>query len=187
MGKNLADFTVIVERKMVEVMGHARGDRNWSGAKKLVVSLGFWCFNPALTFRKMAEQTRSVVLTSGTLAPLNTFSSELATEFPLRTEANHVIDGSQVWATTLSHGTIDVDIVRALISSLASTNAGRCCNTGLRGLDHAARHFVLIGPTFGALLWAHVRPDPAEAPGDVQERPPAAVPGRDRPDLVRQQ
>jgi Fanconi anemia group J protein len=32
------------------------------------------------------------------------FSSELAVDFPIQLEANHVIDRKQVWIGTLSHG-----------------------------------------------------------------------------------
>jgi hypothetical protein len=33
--------------------------------------LAFWCMNPAVIFRDMAKDTRSVILTSGTLSPVS--------------------------------------------------------------------------------------------------------------------
>ncbi|KAI7860453.1 hypothetical protein BDC45DRAFT_494473 [Circinella umbellata] len=66
--------------------------------------LAFWCLNPAIIFKDMTKDTRSVVLTSGTLSPLNTFASELETDFPIRLEANHVIDRSQVWIRSIAQG-----------------------------------------------------------------------------------
>eukprot|EP00891_Asterochloris_glomerata_P003472 jgi/Astpho2/3472/e_gw1.00055.1.1_t len=51
------------------------------------------------------EAARCVVLTSGTLAPMDTFASELGTGFPLTLEAPHVVDMKrQVWAGAVSAG-----------------------------------------------------------------------------------
>lgn len=38
----------------------------------------------------------SIVLTSGTLSPMDSFSSELGVKFSIQLEANHVINKSQV-------------------------------------------------------------------------------------------
>ncbi|KAI7898833.1 helicase C-terminal domain-containing protein [Cokeromyces recurvatus] len=66
--------------------------------------LAFWCLNPAILFNLMAENTHSVILTSGTLSPLNTFAAELGAKFTGKLEANHVIKPSQVWVSAISHG-----------------------------------------------------------------------------------
>jgi Fanconi anemia group J protein len=85
--------------------------RGWLGkggqaATTLVktITLHFWCLNPAVCFDELKEACRSIVLTSGTLSPLDTFASELDVRFPVTLEANHVIDRKQVWVGTLSHG-----------------------------------------------------------------------------------
>ena len=37
--------------------------------------IGFWCFNPGLGFQKIINlQPRTIILTSGTLAPMKSFS-----------------------------------------------------------------------------------------------------------------
>ncbi|KAI8973453.1 helicase C-terminal domain-containing protein [Mycotypha africana] len=72
--------------------------------------LAFWCLNPAIIFRNMCEHTRSVILTSGTLAPLNTFASELGVDFNQRLEANHVIKPSQVWISAIGRGPNNVSL-----------------------------------------------------------------------------
>ena len=59
-------------------------------------SIHFWCLNPAVTFEDFKMDVRSIVLTSGTLSPMASFSSELDMEFPIQLEANHVIDKKQV-------------------------------------------------------------------------------------------
>jgi Fanconi anemia group J protein len=50
----------------------------------------------------MASSARSVILTSGTMSPLDTFASELGATFPHTVEANHVIKPQQMWAGTVS-------------------------------------------------------------------------------------
>lgn len=36
-----------------------------------------WSLNPAVAFRSIAEEARSIILTSGTLSPLDSFASEV--------------------------------------------------------------------------------------------------------------
>ncbi|KAI9486606.1 MAG: helicase C-terminal domain-containing protein [Benjaminiella poitrasii] len=72
--------------------------------------LAFWCLNPAILFNNMIEDTHSVILTSGTLSPLNTFAAELGTSFPGELEANHVIKPSQVWISAIPQGPTGVSL-----------------------------------------------------------------------------
>ncbi|XP_052202294.1 uncharacterized protein LOC127808030 isoform X2 [Diospyros lotus] len=68
-------------------------------------SLSLWCLNPAVVFRDIANLSLSVILTSGTLSPMNSFSSELGVQFGTCLEAPHVIDvESQLWAAVISTG-----------------------------------------------------------------------------------
>ena len=46
----------------------------------MLVELCLWTLNPAIAFRDVAANTHSVILTSGTLAPLNSFASEARTK-----------------------------------------------------------------------------------------------------------
>ncbi|KAL8591949.1 hypothetical protein ACOMHN_020427 [Nucella lapillus] len=70
--------------------------RKHQGKKRSVevFALNFWCMNPAVGFADF-ECVRSVILTSGTLSPMESFQSELAQPFPITLEANHVIPDSQ--------------------------------------------------------------------------------------------
>ncbi|CAG5124041.1 unnamed protein product [Candidula unifasciata] len=68
-----------------------------------VYTLNFWCMNPGVAFSDFSE-TRSIILTSGTLSPMSSFQSELGLEFKIQLETNHVIDDSQVWVGTLGRG-----------------------------------------------------------------------------------
>jgi Fanconi anemia group J protein len=70
-----------------------------------VVELGLWLLNPAVTFGEVAGVARSVILTSGTLAPIESFASELGTTFDVQLEAPHVVDMKrQVWAGIIDAG-----------------------------------------------------------------------------------
>jgi Rad3-related DNA helicase len=60
-------------------------------------TLSYWCFSPGVSMRQLAGMhVRSVLLTSGTLAPLDSFAHELQLPFRISLENPHVIDPSQV-------------------------------------------------------------------------------------------
>ncbi|KAF9398539.1 Fanconi anemia group J protein [Mortierella sp. AD011] len=77
------------------------------GVKKLR-EFKFWCLNPGVIFRPISLKARSVILTSGTLSPMESFASELQTSFTIQLEADHVIDRSQVWTGVLPYGPTQV-------------------------------------------------------------------------------
>ncbi|KAF9279804.1 Fanconi anemia group J protein, partial [Mortierella antarctica] len=70
----------------------------------------FWCLNPGVIFRPISTRARSVILTSGTLSPLDSFASELQTPFPITLEADHVVDKSHVWAGVIPWGPTKVKL-----------------------------------------------------------------------------
>ncbi|XP_048857527.1 Fanconi anemia group J protein isoform X2 [Brienomyrus brachyistius] len=72
--------------------------------KTPVLTLNFWCLNPAVAFSDLSDSVRTIVLTSGTLSPMGSFSSELGVSFSIQLEASHVISKSQVWVGTLGTG-----------------------------------------------------------------------------------
>jgi hypothetical protein len=56
------------------------------------VQLCLWSLNPGVVFDEVAAQARCIVLTSGTLSPMDSFASELGVTFHQRLEAPHVVD-----------------------------------------------------------------------------------------------
>uniref|UniRef100_A0A8C8D4Y0 DNA 5'-3' helicase n=1 Tax=Oncorhynchus tshawytscha TaxID=74940 RepID=A0A8C8D4Y0_ONCTS len=78
--------------------------RHSAKTKTLVHTLSFWCLNPAVAFSDLSDSVHSIVLTSGTLSPMGSFSSELGVKFSIQLEASHVISKSQVWVGTLGSG-----------------------------------------------------------------------------------
>ncbi|XP_063628712.1 Fanconi anemia group J protein homolog isoform X1 [Cydia splendana] len=68
---------------------------------KETLSLRLLCMNPAVIFEGLKE-AKCIILASGTLTPLISLHSELATEFPLQVSPNHVIPPDRVWIGSLS-------------------------------------------------------------------------------------
>ncbi|CAH9066220.1 unnamed protein product [Cuscuta epithymum] len=67
--------------------------------------LSWWCFNPGIAMEEFSKWgIGSIILTSGTLSPLDSFADELKLEFPIRLENPHVISEDQVWAGVVPVG-----------------------------------------------------------------------------------
>jgi regulator of telomere elongation helicase 1 len=72
-------------------------DRQWN------YKLSLWCFYPGLAMQSLMNTgVRSLIVTSGTLSPLDSFAYELSIPFPIRLENPHVIPTSQIWVGVLS-------------------------------------------------------------------------------------
>lgn len=96
-GSHIFDYQLALQRYLKKDGKNAFG--SWT------CTLSLWCLNPAVVFRDIADLSLSVILTSGTLSPMNSFSSELGVQFGNYLEAPHVIDvKSQVWSAVISHG-----------------------------------------------------------------------------------
>ncbi|KAG6575543.1 Regulator of telomere elongation helicase 1-like protein, partial [Cucurbita argyrosperma subsp. sororia] len=68
-------------------------------------TLSWWCFNPGMALEAFPKmEVGSIILTSGTLSPLDSFAQELKLDFPVRLENPHVISSNQIWAGVVSVG-----------------------------------------------------------------------------------
>ncbi|XP_060083627.1 regulator of telomere elongation helicase 1-like, partial [Ylistrum balloti] len=78
----------------------------WSKtADKQGRTLSYWCFSPGHSMLDLvAHGVKNVILTSGTLSPITSFTSEMQIPFPLRLENPHVIEKHQVWIGTMQKG-----------------------------------------------------------------------------------
>ncbi|PSS31181.1 Fanconi anemia group J protein [Actinidia chinensis var. chinensis] len=96
-GAHIHDYQLVLQRYVKRNSGNVGA--GWTNTMSL------WCLNPAVVFRDIADLSLSVILTSGTLSPMNSFSSELGVQFGTCLEAPHVIDvESQLWAAVISTG-----------------------------------------------------------------------------------
>lgn len=67
--------------------------------------LNYWCFNPGFGMANLINRNvHSIILTSGTLAPLKPLISELAIDVNFQLENPHVIKPSQVLAKIITQG-----------------------------------------------------------------------------------
>lgn len=98
------DYRLVLTRTMDQSRGAMRrrqAPKEIGGL--VVVTVSVWCLNPGIIFRPIATKSHSVVLTSGTLSPLDSFSTELGAKFPVSLEAPHVVNmQKQVLAGVLS-------------------------------------------------------------------------------------
>eukprot|EP00752_Nemacystus_decipiens_P006081 g5489.t1 len=89
-------MVVLRERGPWEPAGsRGRRGRNRGGAGSITAMetyLCFWCLSASTCFSEIDKQAHSIVLTSGTLSPLDSFAGELGIDFPHRLEAPHVIN-----------------------------------------------------------------------------------------------
>ncbi|KAL5698490.1 DNA helicase [Ranunculus cassubicifolius] len=68
-------------------------------------TLSWWCFNPGIAMVEFAKLgVGSIILTSGTLSPLDSFAQELKLDFPVRLENPHVISSNQIWSGVVPVG-----------------------------------------------------------------------------------
>ncbi|KAH9666131.1 Regulator of telomere elongation helicase 1-like [Citrus sinensis] len=71
----------------------------FESAGKASRTLSWWCFNPGIAMQEFSRlEVGSIILTSGTLSPMDSFAQELKLNFPLRVENPHVITSKQIWA-----------------------------------------------------------------------------------------
>ncbi|CAD5120524.1 DgyrCDS9089 [Dimorphilus gyrociliatus] len=71
---------------------------------KRVDVLNLLCLSPSVAFQDIAKPARAIILTSGTLTPMQSFQSELGSDFPVTFEGNHVISPNQAWVGNICHG-----------------------------------------------------------------------------------
>ncbi|KAJ2557904.1 Fanconi anemia group J protein [Coemansia sp. RSA 1933] len=69
-----------------------------------VNTLVFWAMSPGIVFAEISQLSRTIVLTSGTLSPIDSYASELRTGFQSTLEANHVVDPSRFKAMCIKTG-----------------------------------------------------------------------------------
>ncbi|CAL1377958.1 unnamed protein product [Linum trigynum] len=68
-------------------------------------TLSWWCFNPGIAMEEFSKRgVGSIILTSGTLSPMESFAQELRLNFPVRLENPHVISSNQIWAGVVGVG-----------------------------------------------------------------------------------
>lgn len=73
-------------------------------ANKVARTLGFWELDNTALMRQVAAPVHCILLTSGTLSPLDQFAAELGMGFQVQLQGSHVIQPEQVMAGVLCRG-----------------------------------------------------------------------------------
>lgn len=68
-------------------------------------TVSYWCFAPSEAMRELANlNIRSILVTSGTLSPLESYAMELDLPFPNRLENPHIIEDDQIHVRVIGKG-----------------------------------------------------------------------------------
>jgi regulator of telomere elongation helicase 1 len=68
-------------------------------------TISYWCFAPSEAMRELADlNVRSILVTSGTLSPLDSYALELDLPFPNRLENPHIISSDQIHVRVMGRG-----------------------------------------------------------------------------------
>ncbi|XP_053949811.1 regulator of telomere elongation helicase 1 homolog [Anastrepha ludens] len=83
----------------------SKASSNSTVSTKLPKIINYWCFNPGFGMEQLLNaQTRSIILTSGTLAPLKPLIAELAVPIAQSLENPHIVNQSQVFVKIIGTG-----------------------------------------------------------------------------------
>ncbi|XP_034733746.1 regulator of telomere elongation helicase 1 [Etheostoma cragini] len=143
MERNTAYFKVHIHRDNSYHKKPSGADA-WAATstKKQGNILSYWCFSPGFSMQDLENQgVRCIILTSGTLSPLSSFTSEMRIKFPVSLENSHVIERDQIFVGVIDRGPDGVHLSSAFdrrflpenMASLGSTvaNLSRVVPDGL--------------------------------------------------------
>ncbi|OON16921.1 DNA repair helicase, partial [Opisthorchis viverrini] len=104
-------YRVFAKDEQLANRGRVTADRVWDsrgvGSNQPVTdrTLSYWCLSPGRAMQDLIkERVRCVILTSGTLYPIEPIQSELHMNFPISLQNPHVIKPEQVRLAVITHG-----------------------------------------------------------------------------------
>ncbi len=104
-----------------------------------------------VVFSQLAKEAHSVILTSGTLSPINSFECELGAKFPLTLEAPHVIKKEQIWIGSISNGPSNY-LLNGVYKQLQTFQYhDEIGNSILRIIQHVPKGVLVFLPSYGLM------------------------------------
>ncbi|XP_039455335.1 regulator of telomere elongation helicase 1-like isoform X1 [Oreochromis aureus] len=145
METNTAHFKVHIHRNTSIHSKKPSVDMWASGSsKKQGNILSYWCFSPAFSMQDLVNQgIRCIILTSGTLSPLSSFTSEMRIEFPVCLENSHVIERDQIFVGVIAQGPDGVPLSSAFDRRFVPENMASLGNT-VANLSRLVPHGLLV-------------------------------------------
>jgi regulator of telomere elongation helicase 1 len=84
---------------------HTSGYRGGNNDGVIGRTVSYWCFAPSEAMRELKDlMVRSIIVTSGTLSPLESYAMELDVAFPNRLENPHIISPHQIHVRVMGKG-----------------------------------------------------------------------------------
>ncbi|XP_029986056.1 regulator of telomere elongation helicase 1 isoform X2 [Sphaeramia orbicularis] len=115
-----------------------------ASAKKQGNILSYWCFSSGFSMQDLVHQgVRCIILTSGTLSPLASFTSEMRIEFPVQLENSHVIERDQIFVSVIDRGPDGVHLSSAFDRRFVPENMASLGNTVVN-LSRVVPHGLLV-------------------------------------------
>lgn len=96
------DYRMVISRQKTRVYNARQAVQDQE--MRLEMYIEFWCLNSGVIFKDIGSKCRSVILTSGTMSPITSYSLELGIPFGQTVEAHHVISSDQIWAGVVPIG-----------------------------------------------------------------------------------
>ncbi|XP_068453212.1 regulator of telomere elongation helicase 1 isoform X2 [Clinocottus analis] len=101
-----------------------------SSSKKQGNVLSYWCFSPGFSMQDLVAQgVRCIILTSGTLSPLSSFTCEMRIPFSVSLENSHVIERDQIFVGIIERGPDGVHLSSAFDRRFLPENMASLGNT----------------------------------------------------------
>uniref|UniRef100_UPI0037E8D6A8 regulator of telomere elongation helicase 1 n=1 Tax=Semicossyphus pulcher TaxID=241346 RepID=UPI0037E8D6A8 len=144
MQSNTAHFKVHIHRDNSNQKKKNTDVWATSSSKKQGNILSYWCFSPGFSMQDLKNQeVRCIILTSGTLSPLTSFTSEMRIEFPVTLENGHVIERDQIFVSVIDRGPDRVELSSAFDRRFVPENMASLGNT-VANLSRVVPHGLLV-------------------------------------------
>ncbi|XP_033941971.1 LOW QUALITY PROTEIN: regulator of telomere elongation helicase 1 [Pseudochaenichthys georgianus] len=152
METNTAHFKVHIHQDTSH-QKKAQGTDVWASAsKKQGNILSYWCFSPGYSMQSLVDQgVRCIILTSGTLSPLSSFTSEMRIKFPVSLENSHVIERDQIFVSVVERGPDGEQLSSAFARRFIPENMSSLGRT-VANLSRVVPHGLLVFfPSFSVM------------------------------------
>lgn len=88
--RQASDYSVFIKEETIKSSGIGAINNSNNGKGKRVIN--YWCFSPGVAMEELKRLgVRSILLTSGTLSPMEAFKEDLKIPFKIVLENPHVI------------------------------------------------------------------------------------------------
>lgn len=153
--------------------------------------LDFWCFSSQFSMNSLRDlNVRSLILTSGTLAPLCALEAEMRMPFPISLENPHVIAPHQVWVGVVRRGPGGESLNSSFKTRSSPTYLNDLGNTIVNFCRVIPKGILVFFPSYGVMqscvtAWQQVRGQNGKCVWDrIQQFKTPVVEPQDKPSFV---